>query len=106
MPSVTGRCLQANTERHADLDLAGGQHLDEVGGRELAALIRLAERAGQKIVLQRQFPDLGMQGLHVDHRFRLGLRPITEHPGRTLKKLIAPLLDLVGLSHMLRMCCR
>ena len=23
---------------HADLDLAGGQHLDEVGGRELAAL--------------------------------------------------------------------
>ena len=67
---------------------------------------RLAERAGQKIVLQRQLPDLGMQGLHVDHRFRLGLRPITEHPGRTLKKLITPQLDLVGLSHMLRMCCR
>jgi hypothetical protein len=56
---------------------------------------RLAERAGQKIVLQRQLPDLGMQGLHVDHRFRLGLWPITEHPGRTLEQLITPLLDLV-----------
>ena len=26
---------------HADLDLARGQHLDEVNGRELAALIRV-----------------------------------------------------------------
>ena len=26
---------------HADLDFAGGQHLDEVGGCELAALVRV-----------------------------------------------------------------
>ena len=36
-----------------------------------------------------------MQGLHVDLRFRVSLRGITEHPGRALQKLIAPLLDLV-----------
>ena len=59
---------------------------------------RLAERAGQKIVLQRQLPDLRMQGLHVDHRFRRGLRSFAEHPRRALKQLIAPLLDLVRMN--------
>ena len=39
-----------------------------------------------------------MQRLYVDHRFRLGRRPITEHPGRTRKELITPLLDLVGMK--------
>jgi hypothetical protein len=33
---------------------------------------RLAERTGQKIVLQRQLSNLRMQGLHVDDRLRLG----------------------------------
>jgi hypothetical protein len=48
-----------------------------------------------KIVLQRQLSDLRMQGLYIDGRFRIGFRGFAEHPGRTLKKLIAPLLDLV-----------
>lgn len=39
-----------------------------------------------------------MQGLHVDHRFRHGLRPITEHPCRALKKLATPSLDLVEME--------
>ena len=59
---------------------------------------RLAERAGQKIVLQRQFSDLGMQSLHVDYRFRFGFRGFAEYTGRPLKQLIAPLFDLVRLS--------
>jgi len=37
---------------HADLDLAGGQHLDEVGGCELAALIRV-EDFGLAVLRQR-----------------------------------------------------
>ena len=36
-----------------------------------------------------------MQGLHVDGRSRIGFRGFAEHPGRAIKKLIAPLLDLV-----------
>ena len=39
-----------------------------------------------------------MQGLHVNRWLRLGLRVITEHPGRTMKKLIAPLVDLVRME--------
>ena len=64
LPFVTGRCLQANTERHADLDLAGGQHLDEVGGRELAALIRV-EYLGRAVTCQRLlhsfYAEVGLQ---------------------------------------------
>jgi hypothetical protein len=43
---------------------------------------RLAVRPGQKIVLQRQLSDLGMQGLHINCRFRISFRRFTEHPGR------------------------
>ena len=39
-----------------------------------------------------------MQGLYVDHRFRLRSWGFTEHPGGTLQKLIAPLLDLVRMQ--------
>ena len=62
---------------------------------------RLAGRAGQIIVLRRKFPELGMPGVQVDHRFWLGLWPVTKHPGRALKPLIVPLLDPVGLSCVL-----
>ena len=56
------------------------------------------ERAGQKIVLQRQLSDLRMQGLHIDGRFRIGLRGFAKHPGCTLQELVAPLLDLVRMN--------
>jgi hypothetical protein len=36
-----------------------------------------------------------VQGLHVDHRFRLRLQALAEYPGRALEQLIAPLPDLV-----------
>ncbi len=39
-----------------------------------------------------------MQGLHVDGRLRLRLRGFPEYPGRTLKQLVAPLLDLVRMD--------
>jgi hypothetical protein len=39
-----------------------------------------------------------MQGLHIDGRLRLGLRGFTEHPGRPLKQLVSPLLDLVRMD--------
>jgi len=44
---------------HADLDLAGGQHLDEVGRGELAALIRV-EYLGRAVtpLCQRSCPPL------------------------------------------------
>ena len=60
---------------------------------------RAVRRApNQKIVLQRQLSDLRMQGLHIDCRLRLGLRGLAEDPGRALKQLIAPLLDLVRMG--------
>jgi hypothetical protein len=59
---------------------------------------RLAERAGQKIILQRQLSDLRMQGLHVDHRFWFSLRGVPKNTSRTLKQLITPLLDLVRMN--------
>ncbi len=39
-----------------------------------------------------------MQGLHIDGWFRLGLQGFTQHPGRPLKQLVSPLLDLVGMD--------
>lgn len=39
---------------HTDLDLAGGEHLDEVAGRELAALIRIEDLA-RAVTCQRLF---------------------------------------------------
>ena len=59
---------------------------------------RFAERAGQKIVLQRQLSDLGMQRLHVDQRRQISLRDIAKHTCRAFKQLVTPLLDLVRLS--------
>jgi hypothetical protein len=59
---------------------------------------RLAERAGQKIVFQRQLSDLGVQGLHIDVRLRLSLGGLSEHTGCSFKKLVAPLLDLVRMN--------
>jgi hypothetical protein len=47
---------------------------------------------------QRQLPDLRMQGLHVDRRFRLGRGHGPEHACGAFKKLIAPLLDLIGVN--------
>lgn len=53
---------------------------------------------GQKIILKRQLSDLRMQGLHVDPRFWFGLRSVPKNTSRTLKQLIAPLLDLVRIN--------
>jgi hypothetical protein len=39
-----------------------------------------------------------MKGLHINGRFRFGLRGFPEYPGRALKQLIAPLLDLVWMN--------
>ena len=39
-----------------------------------------------------------MQGLHIDDRFWLSFRDFAEHPGRALKQLITPLLDLVRVN--------
>ena len=49
---------------------------------------------------QRQLPDLRVQRFHIDDRLRLGFRHRAKHPGRALKKLVTPLLDLVRLSGM------
>lgn len=89
---------------HADPDARADQQGGEVAAGELRALIRiedirLAERAGQKIVLQRQLPDLRMKRLHVDQgggSLRLRLGP--EYAGGPVKELAAPLRDLVGVD--------
>lgn len=46
--------MQSITERHADFDFTGGQHLDEVGRSELAALIGV-EDLGRAVFRQRLF---------------------------------------------------
>src|ERR1044072_7563218 len=58
---------------------------------------RLAERTFQKIVLQCQLPDLGMQSLQVDHRFTASGSAI-EHTGGALQKLRFPLRNLVRMN--------
>src|SRR6056297_3851752 len=51
---------------HADPDLAGGQHLDEVGGSELAALVGV-EDLGRAVTRQRLFHSFYAEvGLHRD----------------------------------------
>jgi hypothetical protein len=45
-----------------------------------------------------QLSDLCMQGPHIDHRFRLRLRAITENLDRALKQQLAPLLDPVRMD--------
>lgn len=56
---------------HADLDLAGGQHLDEVGRSELAALVGV-ENLGRAVTRQRLL-----------HRFnaKVGLQRDRHAPG-------------------------
>jgi hypothetical protein len=50
---------------------------------------RLAERTGQKIVLQRQLADLRVQHLQI-HRRRRFSRSAAEQPGGTVKHLSLP----------------
>jgi len=56
---------------------------------------RLAERAGQKIALQRQLSDLGVPGLYTDIQLQLSLGSLSEHTSRPFEKLVTPLLHLV-----------
>lgn len=57
---------------------------------------RLAERNGQKIVLQRQFADLSVKRVHIDGRpRRFHLLSITENSRSSLKELVFPMLDLI-----------
>jgi len=51
-----------------------------------------AERSGQKIVLQRQLPDFGVEFLHVDWRRRVRLA-LAKKPGSSFEKLIPSGLD-------------
>jgi hypothetical protein len=56
-------------------------------------------RAFQKIILQRQLSDLGVQRLHIDNR--LGCRIAAagiKNVGSTALKLCLPRCDLVGVS--------
>lgn len=57
----------------------------------------LAERALQKIVLQRQLADLGVQRLQVEHRLGGG-RLAPKHVGGTGLQLLLPVSDLVGVK--------
>jgi hypothetical protein len=56
----------------------------------------LAERAGRKIMSQRQIPDLGMKGRRVDSRLRVRLGCGVEPACGAFKQLSTPLLDLIG----------
>src|SRR5712671_505185 len=59
----------------------------------------LAERAFQKIVLERQLADLGMKGFQIDGwRSGFGTSLSPEYPGRPFKELRLPLGDLVGMD--------
>jgi hypothetical protein len=58
-----------------------------------------AERSVQKIVLQRQLSDLGMQRLHVDSWLRGSLAAAgTEHIGCPFLELRLPRCDLIGVD--------
>jgi DNA replication protein DnaC len=61
---------------------------------------RFAERTGQKIVVQRQLADLGVQHLQI-HRRRCLSRSAAEQPGRPVKHLSLPCRDLVGVNILL-----
>ncbi len=64
-----------------------------------AQQFRLGERAFQKIVLQREMTDLGVQRGHV-HRLDLG-KPATKHVGSALEQLRLPFGDLVKVQFKL-----
>ena len=61
---------------------------------------RFAERTGQKIVLQGQLADLGVQHLQI-HRRRCLSRSTAEQSGSSLKHLTLPRCDLVGVNVIL-----
>jgi hypothetical protein len=59
----------------------------------------LAWRTGQKIVLQRQLSDPGMEHRQGDRwSVTIGAAFRSEHSGRTVQKLPLPLGDLVGVN--------
>ncbi len=58
---------------------------------------RLAERALQKILLQGQQTDLGVQLFEVNDRL-IWLACGTEHVGGAVQQLFAPLVDLRGVQ--------
>ena len=60
----------------------------------------LDERAFQKIILQRQLADLGVQCIQVDRRLH-GRLLTAEHVGRSREPLVLPVGDLVGMHVML-----
>jgi hypothetical protein len=87
----------------ADAQLRGGiDHLLALGNRpafpsapDKKSFSSAFARSLEPVAFTGSPHDLRMQGLHVDGRFRIGFRGFAEHPGRAIKKLIAPLLDLV-----------
>lgn len=60
-----------------------------------------AERSGQKIVLQRQLPDLGVKLFDIDRWRRSRLALAAENLGSPFKKLRAPGRDLIGMHVIL-----
>jgi hypothetical protein len=58
----------------------------------------LAERAGQKIILQRQLADLCVQRLQIHRRLSDGRARRAEHIGRSLLQLPLPFRDLVRMN--------
>ena len=59
---------------------------------------RVAAKAVRSVMRQRQIPNFRMQRLHVDRRVRIRPGRGPEHACGAFKTLIAPLLDLVGVS--------
>jgi hypothetical protein len=60
---------------------------------------RLTNRTFQKIVDQCQLSDLRMEGFNINGRgLWLSLHRRAKHPDGTFKKLITPLLDLIGVD--------
>jgi hypothetical protein len=58
---------------------------------------RLDERAFQKIILQRELANLGVQRLEIDWRLPLRRR-LAEDRGGALQELVLPVGDLVGVD--------
>ena len=87
----------------ADINEMGEVPVLEHEGRRLTQsgviLDYLAERTGQKIVLQRQLSDLGMEHRQI-HRRHLAVAATlrAKQPGCPVEKLRLPLGDLVGMN--------
>ncbi|MCW2283726.1 hypothetical protein M2320_001500 [Rhodoblastus acidophilus] len=63
---------------------------------------RLAERAAQKIILQSQFTDLGVQRLQIDRRFGRSRPVLTEHAGGALQHWLLHVVIWLGCTSN---CC-